>query len=258
MAKWPRKKPTKIQAGSENILERMAQADLEFFAKMRGMSVEDMLAEREETLRQRDLEDKGFYPTEEDPSFDYETEDLSFDYETPTSSVVVELPPPSSIHFAVQSQTGHVKTKRPDRRKSDGYYYANPTGAGGRDENKRDILYVSTRVHAFQWIPTTPEGGDLLVAFARPSTTQAHTLHVYSDLGESQWTSFASSDSLGKSVNSLGTGRLYDKADGDKYNTLHATSDDGDQWDYWIFNELGTFTTVRPNNEGLGEGGKGT
>lgn len=247
MAKWPRKKPTKIQTGAENLLERMAQAELEMFARMRGISVEEMLAEQEETIRQRDLEDAEYYSTEED---------RSGDYDTLTIPVVFELPPPSSIHFAVQSQTGHVKTKRPDRRKSDGYYYANPTGAGGRDENKRDILYVSTRVHAFQWIPTASERGDLLIAFARPSTTQAHTLHVYSDLGESQWISFSSSsDSLGRAVNSMGTGRLYDKADGEKYNTLHATSDDGGQWDYWIFNELGAFTTVRPNNEGLGTGG---
>jgi len=248
MAKWPRKKPTKIQAGAEELLERMAQAELEMFARMRGISVEEMLAEQEEIIRQRDLEDAEYYSTEED---------RSGDYETLTIPLVMELPPPSPVYFAVQSQTGHVKTKRPDRRESDGYYQGNPTGkAGGVDENKKDIPYVSTRVYAFQWIPTASERGDLLIAFARPSTTQAHTLHVYSDLSESQWITFSTdSDSLGRAVNSLGTGRLYGKADGEKYNTLHATSDDGDQWDYWIFNELGTFTTVRPNNEGLGTGG---
>jgi hypothetical protein len=240
MAKWPYgKKPTKTQSSIDAIIERMAQADLERFAEMRGMSVDEMIEEERLKIERRDAED-----------------------ELDRQKELGDVPPPSTIYYAVQSQTGFVKTKRPDRKREYGYYYANPTGAGVEEEGSKKGAesHVSTRVHAFQWIPTTADTGDILVAFARPSNAQTHTLYVYPNHNESSWSTFAfSSDSLGKAVNGLGAGRPYVDSDRKRYEAVHLESDtdkEGNRipWDYWIFNAIADFTEVRPNNEGLGSG----
>ena len=160
-----------------------------------------------------------------------------------------------------------VSTSRPDRYEKYGYYNQGPT--------------KSTRVHAMQWIPTAITNqltnsdidealsgqsarfkgfelssagvfGDILIAFARPSNVQAHSLYVYEHNSEAVWNALKSSRSLGKFVNRLNGGRAYRDSDGERYKDLHKnTMDDGYPYDYWIFNDMDRWSTIRPNNSRL-------
>lgn len=170
---------------------------------------------------------------------------------------------PEYIDFIDQAPYSRspVRTRRPDAKKKYGFYRSGPS--------------TSTRVHAMQWIPTTGgvsnptdeldrKGllyghfgsqnifGDILIAFARPSNVQSHALYVYENNSEMMWRSLKSSPSLGSQVNYLSGGRPYQDADGHRYKELHKdTMDGGYPYDYWIFNEMDRWSTIRPNNERL-------
>lgn len=175
------------------------------------------------------------------------------------------LPPPEYIDYIPQSsRPGYVKTKRPDRFERYGFYFGGPNS--------------STRVHAAQWIPTFIGGGndggesllqpemygyrsegagtygDILVAFARPSKNQAHSLYVFENNSEQTWNSFKSAYSLGRAVGILTGGRSYREVDGERYKDLHKnTTDGGAPYDNWIFGEdqMPRWMTIRPDNERL-------
>lgn len=172
------------------------------------------------------------------------------------------LPMPEYIDYIGQSTRGWKRPlKRPDSHAKYGYY---------GDGNTR-----STRVHAMQWIPTSVGGnvsdeskfsllgyggssvtGDILVAFARPSNVQPHSLYVYEHNTEGAWNAFKNSSSLGSFIKYLNGGRLYTPSDGERYIQLHKnTMDGGYPYDYWIFKEMDRWSTIRPNNEVAGSGG---
>jgi hypothetical protein len=181
---------------------------------------------------------------------------------TPSEEPIV-LAIPEYIDFIDQAPYSRstVRTRRPDAKKKYGFYGSGPS--------------TSTRVHAMQWIPTTGGVsnsideldiksnlygnfgsqnlfGDILIAFARPSNVQSHTLYVYENNTEMMWRSLKSSSSLGSQVNYLSGGRPYQDSDGHRYKELHKnTMDGGYPYDYWIFNDMDRWSTIRPNNERL-------
>lgn len=178
----------------------------------------------------------------------------------PLPEYISDIPQADKIGLA-------VPTSRPDRYKKYGYYGQGPK--------------KSTRVHAMQWIPTMVTKrlmiaeqedelsgqaalykgfqleapalfGDILIAFARPSNVQAHSLYVYEHQAESVWRALEATTSLGTWVNRLSNGRPYTTTDGDRYKKIHKnTMDDGYPYDYWIFNEMDRWSTIRPDNSRL-------
>lgn len=187
--------------------------------------------------------------------------------EEPAEDVV--LPIPEYVDYIEQAEKRGlaVPTSRPDRYEKYGYYNQGPSR--------------STRVHAMQWVPTAITNqltntdideslygqsaafkgfgldsagvfGDILIAFARPSNVQAHGLYVYQHNADSVWEALKSSTSLGKFLNRLNGGRPYRDSDGERYKELHKNTMDGAYpYDYWIFNEMDRWSTIRPNNERL-------
>lgn len=147
---------------------------------------------------------------------------------------------PEYIDEVIQSLVRGRPTKRPDKYVE--YYSSN---------NPKKNQYQSTRVHAMQWIPTIGYSvGDILVAFARPSNSQAHALYVYENNTRDDWDTFKNGTSLGKYIRSLKGGRMYADSDGLRYKKLHEnTMDGGYPYDFWIFNEMERWSTIRPNNE---------
>jgi hypothetical protein len=150
------------------------------------------------------------------------------------STEVTELPPPTKV-FMVEQAYGLYGRKRKGPKAGDAYKRPDlDKDAYGQGSQK------STRVWAFQWIPTnfyedgdTAEG-DFLVAFARKSNAQSHTLYVYKNIKGGAFDTATSSSglSLGRWVNRmLGTGFPYTSEDGDSYKELHPTFPADD----WIF-----------------------
>jgi len=115
----------------------------------------------------------------------------------------------------------------------------------------------STRVHAIQWIPVfkgktdSPSEiyGDILVAFARPSSSERSrstgSLYVYHHKTQAIWDAFKGSTSLGRAVRSeLGSGSPYDSDYNDYYRKFHP-----DYSGLYIFDEVAKWRAIRPNNE---------
>lgn len=221
-----------------------------------------------------------YFPKEDFPEFydepepGYEPdEDLSAGAEEPKIEKEPEpIPPPSEIYTVDQAVGGggafpyRRATARPDL--YEGFYGEGPSR--------------STRVQAYQWIPTTmvdpgpdidldSDGyqkamlygydatkndslyGDLLVAFARPSKTQETlpqgSLYVYRDNPESVWNMFKKSNSLGRAIKLLSGGNPYVDSDGERYKDIHKDTIDpetDEPWAMWIFDD---YWGLRANNE---------
>lgn len=148
-----------------------------------------------------------------------------------------ELPPPEYIGPISQStnRPGYG-SKRPD--KDPAFWGSGPD--------------TSTRVHAIQWIPVFRDGayvvGDIIVAFARPSSKQsasgAGSLYLYGDKKLETWNTFKSSNSLGRSVNViLGTGTPFNTENISFYERIHPDHST------WIFSTMGTWKAIRNPNE---------
>jgi len=191
---------------------------------------------------------------------------LEEESDTPEAkTLTLDLPDPSEVIRIGQAKHSKRPTSRPDDafRNNDDYYL------GGS--------LTSTRIQGIQWIPTTIVSdsipaidnpledrkammygyapgafetgvfGDILVAFARPSKSQRHAIYVFAGNSKSQWDSFSSSSSLGRSVRILSGGRLLQDGDESKYIDLHKATDTKDAWEDWLFN-YDEFRSIRAGN----------
>lgn len=159
---------------------------------------------------------------------------------TGTTKEEEALPPPSEV-IIVDQAYGITPVKYGPRA---GLTYLRPDldpSAYNQGSSK------STRVWGIQWIPTLGGKnvyGDILVAFARPSKNQEHTLYVYKNNSMNAWESFRKASSLGSRIGLLTAGRPYQDGDGNIYIEKHPTFPDKS----WIFSEsyMAMWSTARP------------
>lgn len=197
-----------------------------------------------------------------------ETDEALLEEESDTpeaKTLTLDLPDPSEVIRIGQSNNSSRPTSRPD----DAFRNNNDYYLGGS--------LTSTRVQGIQWIPTTIVSdsipainnpledrkamaygyapgafetgvfGDILVAFARPSKSQRHAIYVFGGNSKSQWDSFSSSSTLGRSVRILSGGRLLQDGDESRYKDLHKATDTKDAWEDWLFN-YDEFRSIRAGN----------
>jgi hypothetical protein len=196
----------------------------------------------------------------------FPAEEETVESETPPAVEPPKLPPPEISSTITQSTRGDLATSRPDKHPE--YWGAGPTQSTCVWEmqwvptrfEERDIseaipgfndVHYKTVTNEHGISHTVPEHGsffnsfsepatieqvvgDLIVAFARPSKSQQSgfgALYVYSGITQNQWTLLLHSSTLGKSINQLGTGKLFEPSMAEAYKTIHTEED------YWIFNE---------------------
>lgn len=158
-----------------------------------------------------------------------------------------ELAQPSEVIIIDQAYPYTATKVKP--KSAAGTSYARPDlvpDAYGKGKSNK-----STRVWGMQWIPTSMGGsdedllvGDVLVAFARPSNVQAHSLYVYMSNPWHSWTAFRGASSFGRAIRLLSGAKPYESSDGLRYQRLHPTIAE----DNWIFGStyMAMWTTTRP------------